>query len=218
MVRSKPELWNPRSWETSWRPWQFQAAYTSEEYQNRQPGLLWHLGVRQVQRKLHFHKFFRNLGSQSLSTKGAISLITGRRDKWLSVVTISTPKCMLAYRFPPYQKYLAFLTSSLTLNFSSSWTSISLAAHFSLGFCRVLLVFYAFSWSSLCLQLSPLLSQLPASLLNLVQPAGRVQSTTFSLCSGLSQMALATLSLISITKAFLSTLPGSDHVISFFLR
>lgn len=42
---------------------------------------------------------FRNLGSWFLSTKGAISLTIGQRDKWLPAVPMNTPKHMLALGF-----------------------------------------------------------------------------------------------------------------------
>lgn len=62
----------------------------------------------------------------------------------------------------------------------------------------------------LLLSLSPL--SLPLSLSPL-KSVGLVQSTAFSLCSGLFQVPLAVLFLVSTIETFLSTTPPSGHVL-----
>lgn len=49
---------------------------------------------------------------------------------------------------------------------------------------------------------------------SLQQSAGHVQSTAFSVCSGLSQMPLTVLSIESTIETFLSTIPSNRHVVS----
>lgn len=46
------------------------------------------------------------------SIKGAISLITGRRDTWLSMVPISIPKHMMASSIPQYLQYQLHISGS----------------------------------------------------------------------------------------------------------
>lgn len=75
-------------------------------------------------------QFSRNCETSSALPKESISLITSRRNKLLSVVSISKPKCMLAAGLPQYHKYLWLILDSMllsnlfsslsTLNFSSS--------------------------------------------------------------------------------------------------
>lgn len=90
----------------------------------------------------------RNLGNQVSSLKGAVSLISSSRDKWLSVmptiIPVTIQKHMLTCRIPQHHKhldhisefimaswlFLAILASSSTLNFSSSQFSfLKLLSH-----------------------------------------------------------------------------------------
>lgn len=79
-----------------------------------------------------------------LDTKVLSRLLTGPKetlDKWLTVVPISMPKCLLASRFSQCSKYLLqspcwhpdssqLLTPSPILDFSSLWASLSLTFHY----------------------------------------------------------------------------------------
>lgn len=59
--------------------------------------------------------FLRNMCSHFPSTIGAISLSTGRTNRWLSVVLTSIPKHMLPSKLPQYPKYLLHISKSMVV-------------------------------------------------------------------------------------------------------
>lgn len=122
------------------------------------------------------------------------------QDAWLTVVPVSTPKCVLASRIsqqvPAAESIPALLSSHLppTRNFSSPWTSLPPTSHsyITLPFgpftLLVLLVFLSRSWH-------------PLPSLNGPVHSDGLFSPLLPLCIlGLSHQSLAVLSLITKTK------------------
>lgn len=142
------------------------------------------------------------------------------------MVTTGTPECMLSSRLPllsqvsnSSHRLLSCKPLQLRrfLPLNSSFLLITLLIQLSSLVCSSLscLSFLVLSLSpSLHLLLSPPLFPSPGQ----AQSAGYVQSTTFSFCSGLSQMSLAGLFLISTIKIFSLNIPWSGNDISLFRR
>lgn len=143
------------------------------------------------------------------SAKEAISHITGRKDKWPSVVTIRVPKCTVVSSPPQCHKYLLDISESIlapwlsspppSLHFCSSWASLSTAIHSAIP--ALLSVCLS---SPLLPSLSLHLSLLSPPLLSLPVPACvYTQSTTFPLCSELFPTSLEVLSFVPTVKHFI---------------
>lgn len=84
----------------------------------------------------HMYKYVNSLNINGHTQ--AISQITSRRDKWISLVFISIPKCMLAP---------GFLNITSTKFFSSPWVFLPLPPQFLI--LRIILLFHLCSMCTL---------------------------------------------------------------------
>lgn len=117
------------------------------------------------------------------------------------------PKCLL--QTPGFSQHVSPLSS---LNCSRLWAALPFPQQLINMEIAILAMCFLYLFGLLVPSLPFLSNSPPPSSHSLVYSVGHIQSSTFSLCSVLFQMALAELFFIASIKTLSSTIPRSSHV------